>query len=85
MAKVLLEFVNTCPHCAGHERDVRDVAAQYGDAVETRFYVAGKDFDYVRRYGVITRGTLIVNETVRYEEPSRGVIERAVAEAMAEA
>jgi hypothetical protein len=82
--KVLVEFVNTCPHCAGYERDVRNVAARFGEGVALHVYTAGKDFDYVRRYGVITRGTLIVDGVKRFEEPTRTTIERAIAEAVGE-
>lgn len=81
--KVLVEFINTCPHCAGFERDVRDVGALYPDMVDVRIYVAGKDVEYLRRYGMISRGTLIINGTDRYEEPGRALIERVVAEAVA--
>jgi hypothetical protein len=80
--RVLVEFVNTCPHCAGYERDVRNAAARFGEDVELHVYAAGKDFDYVRRYGVITRGTLIVDGVRRFEEPTRATIERAIAEAV---
>lgn len=83
--KVLVEFVNTCPHCAGFERDVREVAAQYGDGVDVRVYVAGKDVDYLRRYGMVSRGTLFIDSVDRYEEPSRGLIERVIAEAVSRA
>jgi hypothetical protein len=85
MPRALVEFINTCPHCAGFERDVREVAATYPDRVDVHIHVAGRDVDYIRRYGVVSRGTLIINGTDRYEEPSRSLIERVVAEAVAEA
>ena len=35
---------------------------QYKDRVNVRIYRAGKDFDYIPKYGLITKSMLIINE-----------------------
>ncbi len=82
MARVKVEFINTCAHCAAHEQAIKKAAARYGDDVEVRFYYAGKDFDYLNKYGMITRGTMIINERKKFENLSRRIIEKAIEEAM---
>jgi len=43
-----------------------------------KIYYMGKDFDYLPKYGPISRGTLIINEKERFDELNRRVIEGAV-------
>ena len=84
MARVKVEFINTCAHCAGYEETIRKVAAAYGDDVEVVFYQAGKDFDYLRKYGMIAKGTMIINGKKKFESLSERIIERAIDEAVRE-
>ncbi|HEX2967277.1 MAG TPA: thioredoxin-like (seleno)protein SaoT [Syntrophorhabdaceae bacterium] len=84
MAKVRIEFINTCAHCAETGRLIRQTAAGYGDAVEMKEYVAGKDFDYLKKYGMISKGTMIINEKVKYDNLSKEIIEKAIKEAIQE-
>ncbi len=82
MAKVKVEFVNTCSCCDEHGENIKKIAARFGDAVDVSIYYAGKDFDYLKKYGMITRGTMIVNGTKKYENLSGDIIEKAIIEAM---
>ncbi|HAL29155.1 MAG TPA: thioredoxin family protein [Coriobacteriia bacterium] len=82
MPKVKVEFINTCPSCDGYGRLIQDVAAGYGEDVDVRIYFAGKDFDYLQKYGPVTRGTMIVNGSQRYETITRSTVEEAIASAM---
>ena len=61
-----------------------DAAGKFKDKVEVKIYYAGKDFDYIKKYGVIFRGTLIINEKIKIERLSKDVIEKAIADAVAE-
>jgi hypothetical protein len=83
MAKVQVEFINTCPCCDEHGANIRKIAARFGDQVEVSLYYAGKDFGYLRKYGMISKGTMIVNGTKRYDNLTREVIEKAITEAIA--
>ncbi len=82
VAKITVEFINTCPSCAGYEDAVRSAASQFGDAVEVKFYQAGKDIDYLRKYGPVSKGTLIINGRKKYDNLSNDLIRRAIFEAV---
>lgn len=82
MPKVQVEFINTCPCCDEYGRIIQSIASRHGDQIELKFYLAGKDFDYLKKYGPVTRGTLIINGKKRLDTLSREIIERAIAEAV---
>ena len=52
--------------------------------MEVKIYYAGKDFDYVKKYGVIFKGTLIINEETKIERLSKSRIEEAIEKAVKE-
>ncbi len=45
MSGVKIEFINACAHCAETGRTIEKIAAGYGDKVDFKQFVAGKDFD----------------------------------------
>jgi len=61
---------------------IKQAAAKYGDAVVVTIYYAGKDMDYLRKYGMVTRGTMIINSKKKYDILSRAVIEKVIEEAV---
>jgi hypothetical protein len=83
MTKVHVEFINTCPCCDEHGANIKNIAARFGDQVEVSLYSAGKDFGYLKKYGMISKGTMIVNGRKRYDNLTKDVIEKAITEAMA--
>ncbi|MGI5921135.1 MAG: thioredoxin-like (seleno)protein SaoT [Syntrophomonadaceae bacterium] len=82
MEKVKVEFINTCYCCDGYGDVLRDLAAKHPQEIDLKIYYTGKDFDYLPKYGPISRGTLIINEKERFDELSRKIIERAVKDAL---
>jgi hypothetical protein len=82
MNKMKIELINTCPSCAGYEDVLRDIKKQFPEEVDLKIYYAGKDFEYLPKYGPIFRGTMVINEKDRYEDLSRKTIEEAVAKAL---
>lgn len=82
MPKVKIEFINTCAHCAETGRIIQETAAAYGDDVDFKQYVAGKDFDYLKKYGMISKGTMIIDGKTKYDNLSKEIIERAIKEAV---
>lgn len=82
MTKV--EFINTCPCCDAHCDVLRDIQKRFPKKVELKIYYAGKDFDYLPKYGPVTRGTMIINGKARYEDLNRKNIEKVVGEAIGE-
>ncbi len=82
MAKVQVEFINTCACCDEHGENIKNIAARFGDNVDVSIYYAGKDFGYLKKYGMITKGTMIINGTKKYENLSKENIEKAISQAM---
>lgn len=82
MPKVQIEFINTCPCCDEYGRIIKAAASKYGGVVEVKIYHAGKDFDYIRKYGQTTKGTMIVDGRKRFDTLSKSIVEEAIAEAV---
>lgn len=82
MDRVLVEFINTWSGCDGNTRTVVEATKKYGDKVEVKIYYAGKDFDYIKKYGVIFKGTLIINERIKIERLSKDIIEKSIDDAV---
>jgi hypothetical protein len=79
--RIQVEFINTCPCCDEHARTVEEITGRNPDLFEAHIYRAGKDFDYLKKYGMISKGTLIIDGNIRIDALSRRVIEDALAEA----
>jgi hypothetical protein len=47
-----------------------------------KIYHAGKDFDYLSKYGPVSRGTLIIDGRKKYDNLSSDLIERVIIEAV---
>ncbi len=84
MAKVQVEFINTCPCCDEYGRIIQAAAAKHADKVEVKLYRAGQDFDYVRKYGTVTKGTMIINGRKKFDTLSGEIIEKAIEDAVKE-
>lgn len=82
MSKILVEFINTCPSCDGYSSYLNELHNKYEDKIELKIYYAGKDFDYINKYGIIDRGTLVINEKYRYEILSKKIIEKEIEKAI---
>ncbi len=82
MAKVQVEFINTCACCDEHGENIKNIAARFGNNVDVSIYYAGKDFGYLKKYGMITKGTMIINGEKKYENLSKENIEKAISQAM---
>lgn len=59
-------------------------AAKYKDKVEAKIYYAGKDIDYIKKYGPIFKGTLIINEKKKIQRISKDIIEKEIETAVKE-
>lgn len=84
MDKVLVEFINTWSGCDGYTRAVEAAADKYDGKVEAKIYYAGKNMDYVKKYGIIFAATLIINEKKKITRISNDIIEKEIALAVKE-
>lgn len=82
MSKVLVEFISTWPSCDEHGGLIKELGDKYSDKLEVKLYTAGKDFSYVKKYGLITKGTMIIGQKKKYDRLNRKSIEKAILEAI---
>jgi len=82
MPKVQVEFINTCASCAEHEENIKNTVAKYGDEVDLKIYHAGKDVDYLKKYGMIFKGTMIINGRQKIDNLTKRNIEKAIDDAV---
>lgn len=61
---------------------IKKISEKYTDKLEVKLYQAGKDFSYVKKYGIITKGTLIINQKKKYDRLNKDTIEKAIVEAI---
>ena len=59
-------------------------ATKYDGKVETKIYYAGKDMEYIKKYGLIFSATMIINEKKKITRISNKVIEKEIAQAVKE-
>lgn len=82
MSKVLVEFISTWPSCDEHGGLIKDLGKKYSDKLEVKLYTAGKDFSYVKKYGLITKGTMIIGQKKKYDRLNKKSIEKAILDAI---
>ncbi|MCE5336147.1 MAG: hypothetical protein LLG06_16310 [Desulfobacteraceae bacterium] len=84
MRKITIEFINTCPCCDAFDAIIRSETAQHPGIIDYKLYQTGRDFDYLKKYGPITKGTMIIDGKKKYDTLSRSIIEKAIADAVKE-
>ena len=82
MKKGLVEFVNVCAWCDNYTAFVEELGVKYSDKLNVKIYKAGKDFEYIRKYGMLTKSAIIINEKKLIDKVSRSTIEAAFEEAV---
>ena len=71
-----VEFILACACCATHSEFIQQIAPDFPE-VETKIYVAGKDTEYLAKYGTVTKSMLIINESDVLPELSKSSIRKA--------
>lgn len=77
-----IEFITACACCEVYAEFVKSIAPDYPE-VETKVYVAGQDMDYVPKYGMVSKSTMIVNESEVITDFSKSIIREAFQRAAA--
>lgn len=57
---------------------IKNAAQKHGDQVEVKIYYAGKDVDYLKKYGMVTKGTMIIDGKKKLDNLSKATIEKAI-------
>ncbi len=61
---------------------IKKIGEKYKDKLDIKLYQTGKDFSYIKKYGIITKGTLIINQRKKYDRLSKDTIEKAIIQAI---
>ena len=61
---------------------VNSLAANYSDRVEVKVYTVGSDFEYLPKYGSVTKSMLIINESKAITNLSKNAVKKAFEEAI---
>lgn len=61
---------------------IRKLGELYKEKIDIKLYQAGKDFTYLKKYGIITKGTMIINQRKKYDRLSKDIIEKAITNAI---
>ena len=76
-----IEFKTACSCCLTNAEMVSDMAKEYPE-VEVKVYYAGKDVDYIPKYGALTESLMVINESDGVKGFSEKVIRNAFEKAI---
>lgn len=55
---------------------------EYAGRVNVKIYRAGTDFDYIKKYGAVTRSMLVINEKKAVTKLTKPAVRKAFEEAL---
>ena len=61
---------------------VQALAKDYAGKVNVKIYRAGEDFDYIPKYGAISRSMLVINEKKAVTKLTKPAVRKAFEEAL---
>lgn len=61
---------------------VQALEEEYQGKVHVKIYKTGTDFDYIPKYGAVTKSMLIINEKKAVTKLSRAAVRKAFEEAL---
>ncbi|RGU94253.1 hypothetical protein DWW31_06585 [Clostridium sp. AF15-17LB] len=61
---------------------VQVLKEEYEGKVHVKIYRAGKDFDYIPKYGAVTKSMLVINEKKAVTKLTKPVVREAFREAL---
>lgn len=61
---------------------VEVLAEEYAGRVNVKIYRAGTDFDYIKKYGAVTKSMLVINEKKAVTKLTKPAVRKAFEEAL---
>lgn len=58
------------------------MAEQYAGRVHVAIYRAGKEFDYIKKYGAVTKSMIVINEKKAVTKLNKKTVREAFEEAL---
>lgn len=62
---------------------VEVLSAEYAGRVNVKIYRVGTDFDYIKKYGAVTKSMLVINEKKAVTKLTKPAVRKAFEEALA--
>lgn len=62
---------------------VQVLQEEYKQTVQVKIYRAGQDFDYIPKYGAVTKSMIVINEKKAVTKLTKPAIRKAFEEAVA--
>ncbi|MDY4194145.1 MAG: thioredoxin-like (seleno)protein SaoT [Bariatricus sp.] len=82
MEKPCIEYISACARCEVFGDLVQVLEKEYEGRVNVKIYRAGKDFDYIKKYGATTKSMLIINEKKAITKLTKPAVRQAFEEAL---
>ena len=82
MEKPSIEYISACAWCEIFEGLVQALEKEYEGKVHVKIYKAGKDFDYIQKYGAVTKSMVVINEKKAVTKLTKPAIRKAFEEAL---
>lgn len=61
---------------------VQVLEKEYGGRIHVKIYRAGKDFDYIPKYGAVTKSMIVINEKKAVTKLTKPAVRAAFKEAL---
>jgi len=82
MDKPCIEYISACSCCEVFRELVEELEHQYAGKVHVKVYHAGKDFDYISKYGNVSKSMLVINEKKAVTNLTKPAVRKAFEEAV---
>jgi len=82
MEKPCIEYISACAWCEVFGDLVQVLEKEYEGKVHVKIYRAGKDFDYIPKYGAVTKSMLVINEKKAVTKLTKPAVRDAFKEAL---
>lgn len=78
MKKVLVEFIDVCAWCDKYGSFVEGLSELYREYIDLKIYKVGRDFDYLKKYGLFLKSTIVINEEIIIDKLSKEIITEVI-------
>ena len=82
MEKPCIEYISACAWCEVFGDLVQVLEKKYEGRIQVKIYRAGKDFDYIKKYGAVTKSMIVINERKAITKLTKPAIRKAFEEAL---
>lgn len=82
MERPCIEYISACACCEVYGEFVKSLGEQYQGKVAVKIYKAGEDFEYIKKYGAVSKSMLVINQSKAVTKLNKENIRKAFEEAL---